>query len=156
MNNNMLLTKIEKDFKEALSKGQAERLSSLRMLKTALHNKEIELRPKKEELTDELAVEVVRREIKKRKEAIEMYEKGKRPDLAEKEKKELEMLSEYLPEQLSDDKIKEVVLRVIEELVASSPGDFGKVMGKVMAEVKGKAEGKKVSGIVKEALEKPA
>ena len=94
----MLLEKIEKDFKQAISKGNAEKLACLRMLKTSLHNKEIELKPKKEKLTDEIVVEIVQRELKKRKEAIQMYEKGDRKDLSEKEKKELEILSEYLPE----------------------------------------------------------
>lgn len=150
----MLLEKIEKDFQEALSKRQVERLSTLRMLKTALHNKEIELRVKKEELTDEMAVEIIQREVKKRKEAIEMFEKGARTDLAEKEKRELEILSQYLPEQLSDGKIKEIVLEVIEKIGPAGPVDFGKVMGAVMGRVKGQAEGTRVSQIVKKELNK--
>ena len=150
----MLLERITRDFKEALSKKQTERLSVLRLLKTALHNKEIELRPKKEDLTDEIALEVIQREVKKRKEAIEMFKKGERTDLAEKEKIELEILLPYLPEQLADDKIKEVVLRAIEKIEAAGPSDFGKVMGAVMKEVKGQAEGNKVSQFVREELNK--
>lgn len=158
----MLLEKIEKDFREALNKKQAERLSVLRMLKTELHNKEINLKARAfkdgEEqksqslLTDEIIIEIIQRGVKQRKESIELFKKGKREDLAQKENEELEILSQYLPKQLSDDKIKEVVLRVIEELAASGSRDFGKVMGRVMTEVKGKAEGVKVNQIVKELL----
>jgi uncharacterized protein YqeY len=150
----MLLEKINQDFKKALSEKDEVKVSTLRMLKTAIHNLEIELRPKKKELTDELILEVISREIKRRKEAIEAYEKGNRLDLAEKEKKELEILSLYLPEQLSDDKIREIVRAKIAELGASSPQDFGKVMGVVTKETKGKAEGSKVAAIVKEELNK--
>ncbi len=150
----MLLEKIAKDFKEALSKKQTERLAVLRMLKAALHNKEIELKPKKEDITDEIVVEVIQREVKKRKEAIELFEKGERIDLAEKEKRELKILSPYLPEQLSDDKIKEVVLSAIKKIGAGGPADFGKIMGMVMKEIKGQSDGNKVSSIVKEELNK--
>jgi uncharacterized protein YqeY len=150
----MLLEKINQDFKKALAEKDEVKVSTLRMLKTAIHNLEIELRPKKKELTDELILEVISREIKRRKEAIEAYEKGNRLDLAKKEKKELEILSLYLPEQLSDDKIREIVRAKIAELGASSLQDFGKVMGVVTKETKGKAEGSKVAAIVKEELNK--
>ena len=147
-----LSEKIEEDLKIALRKKNEVVVSTLRMLKTALHNKEIELRPKKEELTDELVLEVLAKEVKKRKDSIAAFEKGGRDDLASKEKKELALLKRYLPEELSDDKIKEVVDKVIKELGASGMADFGKVMGAVMGEVKGRAGGDKVSQIVKEQL----
>lgn len=150
----MLLEKIESDFKQALSQKDEIKVSTLRMLRSALKNMEIELRPKKKELTDEVVLEVISREVKRRKESIEAFEKGNRLDLAEKEKKELEILSSYLPEQLSDDKIKEIVQVKIAEVGASGPQDFGKVMGLVAKETKGKAEGSKVAGIVKEELNK--
>ncbi|MDD5625852.1 MAG: GatB/YqeY domain-containing protein [Patescibacteria group bacterium] len=148
----MLLERIEKDFKQALREGQEDTKAVLRMLKSALAYKAIELRPKKQELTDEVAVDIVGGEIKKRKEAIELYERGNRPELAAKEKKELEILFKYMPEQLSGDQIKEIVLNVIKEVNAGNPSDFGKVMGLVTKQTKGKADGNQVSQIVKEQL----
>ena len=148
----MLLKTIEKDFQEAIKTGEPVHLNALRGLRTALHNKEIELRPKEKELTDEVVIEVIRREIKKRKEAIEMFKKGERLELAEKEKKELLILNQYLPEDLSDDKVKEVVLKAIKQIKAVGPQDFGKVMGKVMGQIKGRVEASKVREIVQEQL----
>ncbi|MDD3102326.1 MAG: GatB/YqeY domain-containing protein [Patescibacteria group bacterium] len=148
----MLLERIEKDFKQALREGEGDTKAVLRMLKSALAYKAIELRPKKQELTDEVAVDIVGGEIKKRREAIELYEKGNRPELAAKEKKELEILFKYMPEQLSGDQVKEMVLNVIKEINAAGPSDFGKVMGSVSKQTKGKADGNQVSQIVKEQL----
>ena len=147
-----LLEQVEKDFKQALQRKQVESLSVLRGLKTALHNKEIELRSQKKEMTDEIVMEVIQREVKKRREAAEMYKKGERAELAEKEEKELAILNQYLPEQLSDDKLKEIVLKVIKEVGPTGPQDFGKVMSQVMAQVKGQAEGNKVREIVQKQL----
>lgn len=112
------------------------------------------MRPKKQELTEEGILEVISREIKRRKESIEAFEKGNRLDLADKEKKELEILSAYLPEQLSEEKIREIIKTKIVELGASGPQDFGKVMGLVSKETKGKADGAKVAVLVKEELSK--
>ena len=148
----MLLERIEKDFKQALREGEEDTKAVLRMLKSALAYKAIELRPKKQELTDEVAIDIVGGEIKKRKEAIELYERGNRPELAAKEKKELEILFKYMPEQLSGDQVKEIVLNVIKEINANGPSDFGKVMGLVTKQTKGKADGNQVSQIVKEQL----
>ncbi len=147
-----LLERIEKDFKQALQQKQAEKLSVLRGLKTALHNKEIELKPQKKEMTEEIVIEVVQKEAKKRREAAEMYKKGERKELAEKEEKELAILDQYLPEQLSDDKVKELVIKAIQAVNPAGPQDFGKVMGKVMAEAKGQVQGDKVKKIVQEQL----
>lgn len=149
-----MLQQIEKDFKTAIQKKQPERLSALRNLRTALHNKEIELKPKDEKLTNEVITGVVQSLVKKHKESIEMFEKGKRDDLLQKEKKELEVLSQYLPEQLLDDTIKEIVLKVINKVGAAGPQDFGKVMGAVMSQVKGQADGNKVREIVQQQLNK--
>ncbi len=147
-----LLEKIEQDFKEALRQRQGELLEILRGLKTALHNKEIELRSKNKELGEEELMEVLRREVKKRQEAQEMFKQGSRLDLAEKEEKEMVFLKQYLPEELTDDKIKEISLKVIAELGATGKQDFGKVMGRVMIETNGRAEGNRVKKIVEELL----
>ncbi len=147
-----LLERIEKDFKQALQQKQVEKLSVLRGLKAALHNKEIEFKSLKKEMTEEIIIEVVQKEAKKRREAAEMYKKGERKELAEKEEKELVILNQYLPEQLSDDKVKELVIKAIQAVNPAGPQDFGKVMGKVMAEAKGQAQGDKVKKIVQEQL----
>ena len=96
-----LLEHIEKDFKQALLQKREEELSVLRGLKSALYNKEIELRFLKKEMTEEVIIEIVQKEAKKRREASEMYIKGERQELAEKEEKELIILNKYLPEQFS-------------------------------------------------------
>jgi len=147
-----LLERIEKDFKQALRQKQTEKLSVLRGLKTALHNKEIELKPLKKEMTEEVFIEVIQKEAKKRREAAEMYKKGERKELAEKEEKELAILDQYLPEQFSDDKVKELVVKAIQAVNPAGPQDFGKVMGRVMAEAKGQVQGDKVKEIVQEQL----
>ncbi|MBU4369518.1 GatB/YqeY domain-containing protein [Patescibacteria group bacterium] len=148
----MLLKKIEQDFRQAIQKRDVLRLAVLRGLKTALHNKEIELKFQKKEMTEEIVIEIVQKEAKKRREAAEMYKKGERKELADKEEKELSILNQYLPEQLSDDKIKEIVIKVIKAVNPAGPQDFGKVMGKVMAEAKGQAQGNKVREIVQKQL----
>ena len=104
MSNIQFLKKIEQDLKEAILSKRVEQISTLRMLRASLQNKEIELRPKKQKISEEIVMEVVKQEIKKRKEAIEMFKKGGREDLVSKEKKELEILERYLPPQLSDNK----------------------------------------------------
>jgi len=131
---------------------QTERVWTLRMLIASLKNKEIELRPKKQKLSEEIVTEVIKQEIKKRKEAIEMFKKGNREDLVLKEKKELEILEKYLPEQLSDDELKELVKQTKIKIKAEGPSDFGKLMGAVMKETKGRADGLKVKQMVEETL----
>jgi len=147
-----LLEHIEKDFKQALLQKREEELSVLRGLKSALHNKEIELRFLKKEMTEEVIIEIVQKEAKKRREASEMYIKGERQELAEKEEKELIILNKYLPEQFSDDKIKEIVNKVIQAVNPVGPQDFGKIMGKVMVKAKGKVQGDQVKKIVQDQI----
>ncbi len=162
-----LKEKIQKDLNEVVKKKQELESLVLRMLLAAILNKEKEKRYKlnkekpelKEEelekdsqLLDEEIVEVISFEIKKRKESIVEYEKGERKDLAEKEKKEIEILKRYLPEQFSEDEIKKLVKTAIEKTGAVEPKDMGKVMSELMPQVKGKAEGATVSKIVKELL----
>ena len=119
------------------------------MLLSSIHNAEIS---QKKQLDDAGIAEVIAREAKKRRESIEAFEQGNRPDLVAKEKSELDILSAYLPEQMSSDDITKVVRQVIDEVEATGPGDRGKVMSKVMPQVKGKADGNKVNSIVMELL----
>ncbi len=130
-------------------------LSVLRLLLASIHNKEIALRQGEPvELTDEQIIEVIKSEIKKRKEAAELYGQGKRADLADKEKSELEILRKYLPAQLSELELEEIVKQVVGTMPEVSQKDFGKIMGQVMAKAKGKAEGGKVGEMVKKILAK--
>ncbi len=147
----MLKNQIDQDFKKALKQKNQEILSVLRMIKSAVKNKEIE---KKNELKDEEVVEVLQKEIKQRKESISDFEKGDRGDLAEKEKKEMDILLRYMPKQLSEDEIKKEAQKAIKEVGAENPADFGKVMGSLMPQLKGKADGAEVAKIVKEELGK--
>ena len=162
-----LKEKIEEDFKKALKEKRKIEVSTLRMLKAAIFNKEKEKRykiskekpdlsgeqlEKESQLRDEEVLEVVSSEIKKRKESILEFEKGERQDLVEKETKEKEILEKYLPEQLSEEEIKKLAMKVIEKIEAKEPKDVGKVMAELMPKVKGKADGILVSKIVKGLL----
>jgi uncharacterized protein YqeY len=150
-----LREKIAEDLKSALRDKKQTELSVLRMLQSAIRNKEIEKR-KRDGLTDEEVIEVIASEIKKRKEAIEEYTKGQRQDLVDKEKAELEILMSYMPKQMGEDEIREEVKKAIEEARAKTPGELGKVMKILMPRMKGKADGALINKIVKEELEKLA
>lgn len=128
------------------------RLSTIRLLKSAIQYHEIQKGGAGYGATDEDVIEVIGREIKKRNEAIELYKQGGRNELAEKEQKELEILKSYLPEQMSEDEVRKLVEEAISSIGASGIQDMGKVMGALMPKVKGKADGTLVSNIVREAL----
>jgi uncharacterized protein YqeY len=161
----MLREKINSDIKQAMIAKQELPLLVLRGVNASIKNKEIEKRTKlvKTEkdltkldelckLSDEEIIDVISSEAKKRKDSIFEFEKGNRPDLVEKEQKELEILKQYLPEQMLEDTVKEIVKKAIEEIKAIGPKDTGKVMSAVMSQVKGKADGSMVSKIVGELL----
>ena len=153
----MLKDKIQQDVKDALKAGDSQKRVTLGMVLGVIKNKELEKRAKlgKEEgseVTDDEVLAVIKSEVKKRKEAAEQYEKGGRDELAQKEKEELAILMEYMPEQMSEDAVKVEVKKVIEEIGAKDIKEMGKVMNQVMARLKGKADGGMVSKIVKEEL----
>lgn len=141
--------KIQADLNQALKEKNELKVSTLRLVIAEIQNQEI---AKQAKLTKEEIIAIVQSEIKKRKESIEAYQKGGRNELAEKEKKELEILSKYLPQQLSSKELETTIQSVIKKVSAAGPGDFGKVMGAVMGKVKGKVDGKAVSEAVKRAL----
>jgi len=152
-----LKEKIQEDLNSAIKSKREIETSTLRMLSAAILNKEKEKRYKsgKSEdipLIDEEIIEVVFNEVKKRKEAIELYEKGNRQELADKEKKEAEILQKYLPEQLTEEEVKKLVKEAIAKVGAKEQKDMGKVMAELMPQVKGKADGGLVSKVVKELL----
>lgn len=152
-----LKEKIRKDLNEAIKNKRELDSSVLRMLNAAILNKEKEKRfksgmAKEVPLTDEEIVETVSNEIKKRKEAAGLYERGGRQELAEKEKREAAILQPYLPAQLSEDELKKLAKEAIEKTGAKEQKDMGRVMAELMSKVKGSADGSLVSKIVKELL----
>lgn len=143
------IERINNDLKVALKSGDSLKVSTLRMVLAAVHNREIEKRSKsKEALTDEEIVDVLRKELKKRKEAIEIYGNAGRNDLKEKETGELEIIQSYLPPELGDEEIEKIVRKVI----SPQKKEFGQVMKEVVREVAGRAEARRVSEIVKKNL----
>jgi uncharacterized protein YqeY len=143
---------LQEDLKDAMRAHDELRLSTIRMLKSAIQYFEIQKGGAGYEATDEDVIEVAGREVKKRRESIELYEKGGNQEAADKEKQEIEILQKYLPEQMSEEKVRELVKDAVAKSGATSPQDMGKVMGILMPQVKGKADGSLVSSIVKEAL----
>ena len=109
---------------------------------------------KESELTEEQVIETISSEIKKRKDAIVLYEKGNRQELAEREKKEIEVLKKYLPEQLSPEELTKLAAESVAKVGATGIKDMGKVMADLNQKIKGKADGGEVSKIVKELLSK--
>jgi len=126
---------------------------TLRLALSAIHNEEV---AKRGALNDAAIETVLRKQTKMRRESIEAFDKGNRPELAAKERAELALLEAYLPQQLGADEIRPVVLRVVAELGEVGPKDQGKVMQKVMAELKGRAEGGTVSAVVGAVLKERA
>jgi uncharacterized protein YqeY len=147
-----LAEQIRSDLEQAIRQRDNLRCSTLRLLISNIHNAEIDQQHKA--LDDAGIGSVVAKEIKKRRESIEAFEKGNRPDLVTKEKTELDILSKYLPQQMSHDEIIAAAKQAIAEVAARGPADKGKVMGKLMPQAKGKADGKEVSDIVTELLSK--
>jgi len=137
---------IENKMKEALRSKDTETLSLFRLLLNSIKNTEIE---RKQELTDEEVITVLEKEAKQRRDSITEYEKGNRQDLADKEKKELEVIESFLPEKMTEEEIRSIV----KEKIASMPeANFGQAMGLIMSELKGKADGGLVQKVVKKEL----
>lgn len=145
-------TIIEHDLKEAMKQKDRVKISTLRMVKAVIDNLKIE--KKKDKLDDADTLQIIARQIKQHKDSIEVFIKGERNDLVEKEKQELAILESYMPKQLSPEELLSVVKEAIKETGAVSLADTGKVMKIVMAKVKGAAEGKVVSQIVSQELSK--
>jgi uncharacterized protein len=139
-----LLDQVQDDVKAALKAGDRERVHALRLIADALQKAE------KDGGAD--PVEVLQRERKRRLEAAEAYRDGGRTDAAEAEQREAEVISSYMPEQLSDEELNAIVGDAVAASGASSPQEMGKVMSAVMPRVKGRADGRRVSAAVKEML----
>jgi uncharacterized protein YqeY len=145
-----LAEQIKGDLEQSIRKQDKVRCSTLRMLLSSIHNAEIDQQHKA--LDDAGILGAVAKEAKKRRESIEAFEKGNRPDLVAQEKAELDILSGYLPKQMNRDEIIAAAKKIISDIGAKGPGDKGKVMGQLMPQTKGKADGKEVSDIVSELL----
>lgn len=144
-----LKARLQEEMNDALRAGDKVRLGALRLLHASVKNREVELL---REVDDEEFVEVVGREVKRRKEAAEAYEKAGRQDLLDRERREQEVLEAYLPEQLSQEDVSSLVDEAVAATGASGPGDIGKVMSYVMGKARGRVDGGTVSRLVRERL----
>jgi uncharacterized protein YqeY len=141
--------KLSEDQKAAMKSGDALRTGVLRLLRTRIKERAVE---KRDDLSDDEIYKVIMSEAKKRQEAIDLFVKGGRGDLADRDKQEIEILKSYLPPMLSDEELKTLILEAIKETEAKTPQDLGKVMKVLMPKVTGRTEGSKVNKIVKELL----
>ncbi|MDP3955097.1 MAG: GatB/YqeY domain-containing protein [bacterium] len=148
----MTKQQLKEELTQSMLAKNALKTSVLRMLLSALNYYEIQKGGAGYEATDEDVLAVVQKEAKQRNDSIEQFEKAGRQDLADKEKKELEILKTYLPEQMSEDELRTIVKQTVGEVEATSMADMGKIMSALMPKVKGKADGSLVSKIVKEEL----
>ncbi len=144
-----LQERIESAMRDAMRAHDGRRTLTLRSAMSAAHNREIELgRP----LTDEEYVEVLGRQVKQRRESIELFRAGERESMALNEEAELAILTEFLPEQLPPAELERIVRAAIAETGAASPADLGKVMGRVVSQTRGRADGKALSELVRRLL----
>jgi len=138
-------TQLNEDMKNAMRAREADKLLTIRMLISVLKNKKIELR---RDLTEEEIVDSLATEVKKRRDAIELYTRGERPELAAKEEAEIVIIQSYLPTQLTDEEVAAMVDEAIASTGAESKKDMGKVMGVVVPQTKGRYDGSKIKNIV--------
>jgi len=144
-----LKARLSEDARSALKNRDRVRLGLIRMIRAQIKNREIS---KQRDLTDEEVVEVVSSLIKTRRESRNFALQGGRTELVEQADQELSILATYLPTQLSDDEIRDIIREAIDQTGASGPKDIGRVMGSIMPRVKGRADGRLVSDIVRECL----
>jgi hypothetical protein len=149
-----LLEQITEDLKSAMRAKDKVRLRTLRSLRAAITNKEIDKRQEGEggELDEQEQMALVRKQVKQRKDSIEQYEKAGRDDLVEKEQAEIDVLEDYLPQPLTDEELEEKISAIIDDVGAETMADMGPVMGRAMSELRGRADGSRVQQIVREML----
>ncbi|GMA60018.1 GatB/YqeY domain-containing protein [Alicyclobacillus fastidiosus] len=144
-----LLERLNQDLKQAMKDKNKVRLSVIRMVKSATKNREIELG---HPLSEEDVLSVVQKELKQRKDSLQAFQDANRTDLAETVEQEILVLQDYLPEQLDEQALRDIVTQVIEQVGAKSKADMGKVMGQLMPLVRGRADGKAVQLVVQSLL----
>jgi hypothetical protein len=145
-----LKDQIQKDLIENMKARNEAAVGAIRMLKTAIMK--VETAGEAKTATDEEIIQLVNKEIKQRKDSIEQFEKGNRPELAAKEKAEMAFLEKYMPAQMSEDEIKAIIKEGMAATGATTKADMGKVMGAIMPKVKGKADGGLVNKLVMSML----
>jgi len=138
------------DMKKALKGNEKLKLSTLRLIRAAIKNAEIS---KKDKLTEDEVIGIVNNFLKKLEESLDMFTKGQRPELAEKAKKEIEVVKEYLPEQLSEEEVEKIVKDTIIKFGFKDLQDIGPAMREIIPQLKGKADGKIVNKMVRELLD---
>ena len=141
--------RLVEEMKQAMKSNDKLKLSTIRMIRSALKNKEIDLRKK---LEDEDIVKVIQTMMRRGEESVEQFETGGRMDLVEKEKSEIEIMKSFLPQPLSQEEVLKIIDQSIQETQASSLKDMGKVMKSVMPKIGGKADGKLINQLVKNRL----
>ena len=146
----MSLEKIEMDLKAAMKEKNEIKLGTLRMLKAAIKNKEID---KKQPLTETEILDVIQKQVKQRKDSMTEFEKAGREDLLKKEKAETEILLQYLPQQLNEAELKTIIEKAIQNTGAKTKADIGKIMKEVMPQIAGRSDGKQVNLIVSQLLQ---
>lgn len=139
------------DLKDAMRNHQVIRLSTIRMARAAIINEQIE---KRRPLEEAEVLSVLVRQVKQRRESIEEFGKGNRPDLVAKEQAEMEVLLGYMPQQMTREEIEQRARATVQQAGATGPNDFGKVMSKLAPELKGRADGKVISEVVRGLLQK--
>lgn len=148
-----LKEQIGEDIKTAMKAKDKIRLQTVRSIKKAILEKEVELRPSgQENLTPEQEIELLSQQAKQRRDSIEQFKNAGRDDLADKESQELAVIETYLPEQVSDAELETIIDKIIADSGATTTKDLGKVMGPAMKQLKGKADGKKIQALVKSKL----
>ncbi|MCM3566567.1 GatB/YqeY domain-containing protein [Neobacillus mesonae] len=145
-----LLERLNNDMKQAMKNKEKDKLSVIRMIKASLQNEAIKLGTK--ELSEDQELTVLSRELKQRKDSLHEFDKAGRDDLVEKLRNEISIVELYMPKQLSEEEVAEIVKQTIEEVGAKSKADMGKVMSAVMPKVKGKADGSLVNNFVQQHL----
>jgi uncharacterized protein YqeY len=145
-----LQTQIEEAYTDAFRLGKKADVAVLRLLKSALKNEEIALRATS--LTDEQSLAVIRREVKRRRDSIQLYTQGNRPELAATEEAELAYLQRFLPAELTDSELETLVQGAIAESGAAGPSEMGKVMGLLKPKISGRADGGRVAALTKRLL----
>ena len=144
-----LKEKLLSDMKKAMKSKDSLKLGTIRSVIAAVKNQEIDLR---KDLDEEDVLTIVSREVKKRKEAASLYKKGRRPELEDKEIQEMKILQTYLPEQVSEEDLRQRIQQVIEETGAEGMKDFGKIMKTIVPEFKGKADNALIKELASEFL----
>lgn len=145
-----LLDRLNNDMKQAMKNKEKDKLSVIRMLKSALQNEAIKLR--QDELTEAEDLTVLSRELKQRKDSLQEFSNAGRVDLVEKIQSEIKYVEVYMPQQLTEEEVANIVKETIQSVGATSKADMGKVMGALMPKVKGKADGSLVNKLVQQHL----